>query len=150
MTDQGIGNESLLRKKQSTVADRRRRFLIVEDDPDNQTVCRLILEHGGFEVIQASDCEEALQRARADLPDLIIMVISIPVIDGWEVTRILKEEEGTRGIPILVLSAHALRKDLALAAKLGCAGFLVKPIAPSMILKAVTSHLDGAGELSRR
>jgi two-component system, cell cycle response regulator DivK len=128
------------------VSDGRRvgqRILMVEDDADNLNVYKLMLQHHGFEVIEARTGTEGLERARAHRPDLILLDISIPEVDGWEVTRILKEEENTRSIPILIVTAHGFAGYRARAEKLGCVGLLLKPVAPSRMVQEVTLRLSG-------
>jgi CheY-like chemotaxis protein len=105
-------------------------ILLVEDHEDNREAFRAILEHYGYDVMEAADGEAGIDMARARHPDLILMDISIPVIDGWEATRVLKEDERTRDIPIVPLTAHAFPADRARAEAFGCAGFLAKPIQP--------------------
>src|SRR3990172_2294955 len=84
----------------------KKTILLVEDNEDNLVVYRTILEHVGFRVIEARDGEEGVSRAREQLPDLILMDISIPKLDGWEATQRLKSAEATRRIPIIALTAH--------------------------------------------
>src|SRR5690606_5324490 len=100
------------------------KILLVEDNDDNRVVYRTILAHYGFTVLEAADGEEALRGARMDGPDLILMDVSIPKIDGWEATRQLKADPATAGIPIIALTAHALAADRARAQEVGCDGYL--------------------------
>src|SRR5690606_74689 len=86
----------------------KRTVLLVEDNEDNRTVYRTILEHFGYQVIEARNGEDGVRTARETIPDLILMDISIPVIDGWEATKILKNDPTTSHIPIIALTAHAL------------------------------------------
>jgi two-component system cell cycle response regulator DivK len=111
--------------------------LIVEDNEDNLVVYRTILEHVGYNVIEARDGEEGVQRATDDHPDLILMDISIPKIDGWEATRRLKGEDSTRDIPIIALTAHALEEDREKARRVGCDGYLAKPVEPRRVVEEV-------------
>ena len=112
-------------------------ILIVEDNEDNLVVYRTILEHVGYEVIEARDGEEGISRANEEHPDLILMDISIPKIDGWEATRRLKSEEATREIPIIALTAHALEEDREKALRVGCDGYLAKPVEPRRVVQEV-------------
>jgi CheY-like chemotaxis protein len=82
--------------------------LLVEDDRDNRAIYRTILEHSGYLVIEAEDGETGVQLARQHRPALVLMDISIPVLDGWAATRILKSDPATAAIPIIALTAHAL------------------------------------------
>ncbi|HEV2132489.1 MAG TPA: response regulator [Longimicrobiaceae bacterium] len=126
------------------MADTPKTILLVEDNEDNRTVYRTILEHFGYEVIEARNGEDGIRMAREELPDLILMDISIPVIDGWEATRILKAEEKTSGIPIIALTAHALATDRAKAEEIGCDGYLAKPCEPRRVVAEVEKFI-GAG-----
>ena len=85
--------------------------LLVEDNEDNRIVYSTILRHFGYSVTEALNGEEGIAKARAEKPDLILMDISIPVIDGWEATQVLKHDPQTRQIPIIALTAHALASD---------------------------------------
>jgi len=121
----------------------RTRILLVEDNDDNLNVYRTILEYVGFDVVEARDGEAGITEARSRRPDLILMDISIPKIDGFEATRILKADPTTRGIPIIALTAHALDEDRRLARTCGCDGFLAKPITPRLVVSEVRRYLDG-------
>jgi len=112
-------------------------ILLVEDNEDNRVVYRTMLTHFGFHVIEAADGAEALRSAREDRPDLILMDISIPLIDGWEATRTLKADPGTAGIPVIALTAHALDTDRARAQEIGFDVFLTKPVEPRRVVTEV-------------
>lgn len=117
------------------------KILLVEDNEDNRLVYRTILDHFGFQVLEAADGEEGIRRARADGPDLILMDVSIPKIDGWEATRQLKADPTTSMIPIIALTAHALATDRAKAQEAGCDGYLAKPVEPRKVVEEVRKHL---------
>ena len=117
------------------------KILLVEDNEDNRLVYRTILDHFGFEVLEAADGEEGIRRARADDPDLILMDVSIPKIDGWEATRQLKADPQTASIPIIALTAHALASDREKAREAGCDGYLAKPVEPRRVVEEVKKHL---------
>jgi CheY-like chemotaxis protein len=94
------------------------------------------LERAGFEVVVASDGEQGVAVARAERPDLILMDLSLPVLDGWEATRRLKSAKDTRAIPVIALSAHAMPGDREKALKAGCDDYDSKPISmPSLLAK---------------
>lgn len=112
-------------------------ILLVEDNEDNRVVYRTMLMHFGFHVVEAGDGRAALERAREDRPDLILMDISIPVMDGWEATRTLKADPATAGIPVIALTAHALDSDRARAAEIGFDIFLAKPVEPRRVVSEV-------------
>lgn len=118
------------------------RILLVEDNQDNRAIYHAILEHFGHEVIVAHNGEDGVRMAREGSPDLILMDISIPVIDGWEATRILKADERTRQIPIVALTAHALQEDRVKAKAVGCDGYLAKPVAPRRVAEEVERLLS--------
>jgi len=130
------------------MTDASKTVLLVEDNEDNRTVYRTILEHFGYEVIEARNGEDGVNMAREQHPDLILMDISIPLIDGWEATRILKSEPGTSDIPIIALTAHALATDRAKANEVGCDGYLAKPCEPRRVVAEVERFI-GAGREAR-
>ena len=120
----------------------QKRVLLTDDNEDCLTVYRIILEHGGFEVIEARTGVEAIEQARAMQPDLILMDVSLPLLDGWAATVALKSEASTRDIPVIALTAHALRDDRVRAREVGCQGFLPKPVSPAAVLSEVRSILE--------
>jgi two-component system, cell cycle response regulator DivK len=125
-----------------TTEIKRRCVLIVEDYRLARAMYRATLEYAGFEVVEAADGVEALLRVRDTVPDLILMDLSMPLMDGWELTRHLKSDGRTAGIPIVVLSGRT-RDDLAEKAKrAGCAALLSKPCLPSDLVKEVRHCLS--------
>src|ERR1700704_646504 len=104
------------------------KILLVEDNEMNRDMLSRRLERKGYTVTLALDGAEGLEKARADAPDLILMDMSLPVIDGWEATRQLKADEATRRIPIIALTAHAMATDEEKAREAGCNDFDTKPI----------------------
>lgn len=104
------------------------KILVVDDNQDNRELVVKVLRNRGFTVVEAVDGEDALAKADAERPALILMDISIPKIDGYEVTRRLKEERGLKEIPVVALTAHAMKGDRELALAAGCAGYIPKPI----------------------
>ncbi|HRI53462.1 MAG TPA: response regulator [Pseudomonadota bacterium] len=125
----------------TTEPERPQTILLVDDDIHNQKIFETVLRHSGFRVRMAANGEEALREARADLPDLILMDLSIPVIDGWECSRQLKADAATRHITILALTAHAMRGDQERALAAGCDGYLSKPISPKKLVEEVKARL---------
>ncbi len=117
-----------------------RRVLLVDDHEDSRIIYRTALQHAGFSVAECSDGESAVRCARQEGPDLILMDLSLPVLDGWEATRILKSDERTRHIPIVALTANALLADRARARALSFDGFLTKPITPRRVLSEIESQ----------
>lgn len=120
-------------------------ILIVEDDDDSREVYKEILEIHGYEVETAVSGAEGLRLARARHPGAILMDISIPEMDGWEVTSLLKADPDTRSIPVIVVTAYAFPEDRARADSMGCDGFLTKPCEPSRVLAEVERLLGTPG-----
>ena len=120
--------------------------LLVEDNADNRVIYATILRHFGYRVIEAMDGQEAIALARSEGPGVILMDISLPVIDGWEATRILKADASTRDIPIIALTAHALASDLVKAVEVGCDDYLAKPCEPRVVAATVARWMDASAE----
>lgn len=104
------------------------KVLYVEDNDDNVYVLEKRLARAGLEVIVARDGAEGVARARAERPDVVLMDLSLPVLDGWEATRHLKAAPETRGIPVIALSANAMAGDREKALAAGCDDFDTKPV----------------------
>lgn len=121
-------------------------ILLVEDNEDNRIIYTTVLRHVGYDVIEAQDGVQAIEMARSALPDLILMDISIPKIDGWEATRILLDDENTRAIPIIALTAHALQDDREKALKLGFTSYLAKPVEPRAVVAEVQRWIGGGAQ----
>src|SRR5437868_13041227 len=115
--------------------------LLVEDNEDNRIVYSTILKHFGYTVTEALNGEEGISKARTEKPDLILMDISIPIIDGWEATQVLKHDPETNEIPIIALTAHALASDREKAMEVGCDGYLAKPCEPRQVVSEVARVL---------
>ena len=116
--------------------------MIVEDYPLAREMYRVTLEYAGFDVVEAADGVEALLRVRDIVPDLILMDLSMPLMDGWEVTRHLKSDDRTIGIPIVVLSARR-GDDLEQQTKrAGCVALVTKPCLPSDLVKEVRHFIS--------
>src|SRR4029079_15116748 len=103
------------------------RFWMVEDTPANMTLAIFLLESAGHVVINAADAEAGLTLARDEQPDLILMDIPLPGMDGLEATRLLKRDDATRGIPVIALTALAMKGDEARIRAAGCVGYIAKP-----------------------
>jgi CheY-like chemotaxis protein len=104
------------------------KILYVEDNDDNVYMLRGRLTRAGFEVIVATDGEQGVAMAVSQAPDLVVMDLSLPVLDGWEATRRLKAAAETRAIPVIALSAHAMEGDRARALAAGCDEYDIKPV----------------------
>ena len=119
------------------------RLLIVEDNEMNrQMLCRRLTRRG-FDVTIAADGQQAVDLARSQHPDLILMDMALPVVDGWQATRILKADPSTRGIPVMALTAHAMAEDRQRALAAGCDDYQTKPIDLPMLLERIAAMLDG-------
>jgi CheY-like chemotaxis protein len=124
------------------------KVLLVEDNPHNRKIFSGMLRHAGFHVVEAEDGHQALAAAigegaaPAELPDVILMDLSIPGIDGWEVTRRLKADPRTQKVPIIALTAHAMRGDEERARAAGCDHYLTKPISPKKVVDEVRRVLE--------
>jgi len=105
-----------------------RRILLVEDNEMNRDMLVRRLQRSGYEVVTAVDGREALAKARTEAPDLVLMDLSLPEIDGWETARRLKADDATRRLPIIALTAHVMAGDREKAIEAGCDEFETKPI----------------------
>jgi CheY-like chemotaxis protein len=115
--------------------------LLVEDNEDNLLIYSTILRHSGFTVVEARDGQAGIDAAHREMPGLILMDVSIPIIDGLEATRRLKADPDTKHIPIIALTAHALASDQQKAIEAGCDAYIAKPAEPRAVLAAVKEHL---------
>jgi two-component system cell cycle response regulator DivK len=122
------------------------KVLLVEDNRDNRDIYRTILEYAGHAVIEAVNGAEALPFALSEHPDLIVMDVTMPIMDGLEATRRLRADTSTRNIPILILTAHALSSDVTDAMEAGATSYLSKPCAPRTVLEEVARLLTNVGE----
>ena len=118
------------------------KILLVEDNEFNRDMLSRRLQRKGFEIIIAEDGRAALQLARSDYPDIILMDMDLPVLDGWEATRILKSDPATRSIPVVALTAYAMQSDYDRALAAGCDDFATKPIELSALLEKIERALS--------
>jgi len=123
-----------------------KRILYVEDNDDNVYVVTNRLGRAGFTVLVARDGEQGVAMAHAERPDLILMDLRLPVIDGWEATRRIKADAATRHIPILALSAHAMTGDRARALEAGCDDYDTKPIDLPRLRAKIDALLSARGK----
>jgi len=117
------------------------KILLVEDNEMNRDMLTRRLGRKGYEVVTAVDGEQALAMARAETPDLILMDLSLPVLDGWEATRRLKAADETRAIPVLALTAHALAEEREAALAAGCDEYDTKPVDLARLLGKIEALL---------
>lgn len=106
----------------------KQRVLVIEDNRDNMTLIVDVLESLDYFVIQATDGEAGVAKAEAEVPDLILMDLSLPKLDGWEASRTIKARDNLKHIPIIALTAHAMVGDRERALDAGCDDYLTKPI----------------------
>jgi CheY-like chemotaxis protein/signal transduction histidine kinase len=118
------------------------RILYVEDSPQNRDIVRRYLA-SDYEVIEAEDGEHGIERAVRDTPDLILMDLSLPRLDGWEATRRIKANATVKHIPVIALTAHAGREDQTRATEAGCVDYITKPLERDLLLGAIKKHLPG-------
>jgi two-component system, cell cycle response regulator DivK len=111
--------------------------LIVDDFQDNREMFAEFLSFSGYRVAEASNGHEAVDQARLLIPDLILMDLSLPGIDGWQATRLLRKDERTRNIKIVALSGHALEGHSKAALEAGCDAFLTKPCLPDALVAEI-------------
>jgi two-component system, cell cycle response regulator DivK len=116
--------------------------LVVDDFADNREMYSEYLAFSGYEVIEAKNGKEAIDAAQERLPDIIIMDLSLPVMDGWEATRRLKADERTRRIPVVALTGHALAGHSKGAREAGCDSFLAKPCLPDQLVAEIRRMLE--------
>jgi two-component system cell cycle response regulator DivK len=122
--------------------------LLVEDNEVNRYLARFLLEHGGFSVVTANNGMEALDQARARRPDLILMDIQMPVMDGYEATRLLKADERLRSVPVVALTAYAMPHERERALAAGCVGQIEKPIDTRTFIAQLRGFLGRTGPAS--
>jgi CheY-like chemotaxis protein len=122
----------------------RKTVLLVEDNGDNRIVYAAILQHHGYRVLEATNGEEGVRLAREARPDAVLMDISLPVMDGWRATSLLKGDAATAHIPIIALTAHALSMDREKAKAVGCDGYLTKPCEPSRVVAELQRVIEAS------
>jgi two-component system, cell cycle response regulator DivK len=125
-----------------------KRILVIEDTDDNRRILRDLLSNAGFELIEATDGEQGVAAAAAQRPDLILMDIQLPVIDGYEASRRIKANPELRHIPIIAITSYALAGDEQKTAAAGCEGYVAKPFSPRQVLALVRQFLRDKGGAS--
>ena len=117
------------------------RILVVEDQPDNRQIIRDLLTSAGYQLIEAEDGEAGVRLAQEHRPDLILMDIQLPVLDGYEATRRIKADPELSAIPIIVVTSYALSGDDEKAKAAGCDAYVAKPFSPRHLLATVHRFL---------
>jgi DNA-binding response OmpR family regulator len=119
-----------------------KKVLVAEDDPDIRNLIVYSLQFAGFTVVQASNGEEAVTQARAELPDIILLDVRMPKMSGYEACAELKSEATTQGIPIVFLSARGQEAEIKYGMELGAEEYIIKPFAPDELQRRVTGVLE--------
>ena len=118
-----------------------KRILVVDDQEDNRQILRDLLSSVGYELIEAEDGEQGLAAASAHRPDLILMDIQMPVLDGYDTTRRIKADPALRNIPVIAVTSYALSGDETKARAAGCDDYVTKPYSPRALLAKVRQYL---------
>lgn len=118
-----------------------KRILVVEDTEDNRQIMRDLLTNAGYTLVEAVTGEEGVIAAAREKPDLILMDIQLPVLDGYEATRRIKANPDTRGIPVIAVTSYALSGDEDKARAAGCDAYVAKPFSPRQLLAKVREYL---------
>ena len=119
-----------------------KRILVVEDHDDNLQILRDLLASAGYDMIEAGNGEDGIAAAAAERPDLILMDIQLPILDGYEATRRIKAEPDLKTIPIIVVTSYALSGDEEKARAAGCDAYVAKPFSPRQLLARIRDFLD--------
>jgi len=121
-----------------------KRILIIEDQDDNRTIMRDLLNTAGYRLIEAVDGEEGVKLAQSERPDLILMDIQLPILDGYEATRRIRASVELKSVPIIAVTSYALSGDDAKARAAGCDCYVAKPFSPRELLAKVREFLPNA------
>ncbi|HEX2116940.1 MAG TPA: response regulator [Alphaproteobacteria bacterium] len=118
-----------------------KRILVVEDTEDNRQIIRDLLSSAGYDLVEAQDGAEGVAMAKSQRPDLILMDIQLPVLDGYEATRRIKADPALSHIPVIAVTSYALSGDEAKTRAAGCDGYVAKPFSPRQLLQKVREYL---------
>jgi two-component system, cell cycle response regulator DivK len=119
-----------------------KRILVIEDQEDNRAILRDLLTTVGYELVEAVNGADGVAKAEAEKPDLILMDIQMPVMDGYEATRRIKAIPACASIPVIAVTSYALSGDEAKTRAAGCDGYVAKPYSPRQMLATIRSFLD--------
>jgi two-component system, cell cycle response regulator DivK len=122
-----------------------KRILIVEDQEDNRAIMRDLLNDAGYDLIEATNGQDGVTLAQSERPDLILMDVQLPVMDGYEATRRIKSNVELKSIPVIAVTSFALSGDEGKAQLAGCDDYLAKPFSPRLLLAKIREHLPGEG-----
>lgn len=148
----GKGNEGTTSRRQRAAKGKRKDeplVLVVDDYQDAREMCAEYLRYSGFRVAEARNGHEALEQAFDARPDVILMDLSLPGMDGWEATRRLKADERTRDVPVIALTGHALQGYSEGAKAAGCDAFITKPCLPDRLVQEIRKILDAKARPKR-
>lgn len=120
------------------------KILLVEDNPHNRTVFETALRSRGHELTVAEDGQAALDALGTFTPDLVLLDLSLPKVDGWTVARTIRTDPSRANIPVVALTAHAMKGDRERALEAGCSGYISKPVSPRELLRTVASLVKAA------
>jgi DNA-binding response OmpR family regulator len=124
------------------MSQRKRTILIVDDEEDVLDLLQLVFETSGFEVRRAATGKSAVSSAYEQPPDVVLLDVMMPEMDGWQVLRTLKGDERTRAVPVVMLSARAERRDKMIGLQEGAEGYIAKPFSPAEVVREVQSFLE--------
>jgi CheY-like chemotaxis protein len=122
------------------------KILLVEDNPVNRRLAGFLLRSQGYQVREATDALEALEMIGSDPPDLIVMDVQLPGMDGLEATKKLKEQPATADIPVVAVTSFAMKGDREKAFAAGCAGYITKPIDKATFVQEIAHHLSNRSQ----
>ena len=124
-----------------------KKILLVEDNPVNRRLAEFLLRSQGYQVREATSAIEAFEILRTEHPDLIVMDIQLPGMDGLEATKKLKEQPGTADIPVVAVTSYAMKGDRENALAAGCAGYVTKPIDKNIFIEEVAARLGAKSKI---
>lgn len=124
------------------MSERKRTILIVDDEEDVLDLLQLVFETSGFAVRRAATGKSAVSLAWEEPPDVVLLDVMMPEMDGWQVLRTLKGDERTRNVPVVMLSARAERRDKMIGLQEGAEGYIAKPFSPAEVVREVQSFLE--------
>ena len=127
-----------------------KKILLVEDNPVNRRLAVFLLRSQGYQVREATTATEAFEMLQTERPDLIVMDIQLPGMDGLEVTRKLKEQPATADIPVIAVTSYAMKGDREKALAAGCVGYVTKPIDKKIFIDEVAAHLGNKSRIENR
>src|SRR5262245_11510413 len=121
-----------------------KRILVVEDQEDNMQILRDLLSSVGYELLEARDGQEGVKMAKAEQPNLILMDIQLPILDGYEATRQIRPSQVLKAVSVIVVTSNALSGDEAKARDAGCDSYVPKPYSPRQLLAKISEYLPPA------